>query len=304
MIVSTFISIVSFVSTILFVIFSENIIPETKASLIFFFNNVFPVIFPVYVLSSFALSSNLPEILSRPLNKIFSKIFKLPSCALIAIIIGLLSGYPTGAKVSSDMKNSGYLTEKEAAILCAFTNNIGPAFAIIIIGKRYLNNAWDGFKLWLALVSSSLICGLIICRLVNRCFCSDKISVTPILRNKINLNGALVNGLNTSLFVGAVIIFFSSITSTIRLLPFINDLNESIIHSLFELTGGLKKLNRFLYSKYTKRIVLCLLCGWAGTSSHIQVCGIMKTNNIECKYYIILKFIQPILSCILLCLFI
>lgn len=303
MISSTLISIIAFVFTIIFIIFSDNIIPETKTALFFFFNNVFPVIFPIYVLSSFALSGNLPEILSRPFNKFFSKIFKLPPCALIAVVIGLLSGYPMGAKISSDMKDSGYLTGKEAAILCAFTNNIGPSFAIIIIGKKYLNNAWEGLKFWLAIVLSSLLCGLIICRFANKYY-NDKIAITPVIGKRINFYKALSNGLNTSLFIGAVIIFFSSVTSIIKLFPFINDINESIIHSLFELTGGLRKLNIFLNDKYTKRLVLCLFCSWAGISSHIQVCGIMKSSNIRCSYYILLKFIQPVISCFFLRLFI
>lgn len=303
MIISTILSVLSFLFIILFLIFSDVYIHETKNSLFYFFNNVFPIIFPFYVLSSMIVSGNLPNIITKKFKNFFPKTFHLPSCSIIALTAGLISGYPLGAKIAVDLKNSGNITKDDAALICSFSNNIGPIFAILVVGKKYLGNPLEGLKIWFYITISSLVLGYIFCKTSKR-YCSN-INISPFAytTKKINISDAILNGLNTALYVGAVIVFFSSLTVFIKIIPNVTNFHESIFHAFMELTGGLNKLNLFISNCSLKKIILCFLCCWSGFSSHIQVCGIIQTNKISCKYYILMKITQPALAICLLYLF-
>jgi nucleoside recognition membrane protein YjiH len=44
--------------------------------------------------------------------------------------MGIISGYPTGAKIVSNFKSNNVCTKEEAERLIAFTNNSGPLFIL------------------------------------------------------------------------------------------------------------------------------------------------------------------------------
>ena len=45
-------------------------------------------------------------------------------------IMGIISGYPVGAKIVCNMRSEGKLSKVEAERLLSFTNNSGPLFII------------------------------------------------------------------------------------------------------------------------------------------------------------------------------
>ena len=53
-----------------------------------------------------------------------------------ALTIGITSGYPVGAKVTSDLYKDNNCTKEEAERLIAFTNSSGPLFIISAVGIR------------------------------------------------------------------------------------------------------------------------------------------------------------------------
>ena len=300
MIFSAILGIISFLSIIIFLFFSDVYILETKNSLLYFFNNVFPIIFPFYVLSSIIINGNLLLKASNKLKNIFPKTFNLPSCSIIVLVAGIISGYPSGAKIAADLKNTGNLSRNDAALLCSFTNNIGPIFTILVVGKKYLSNPLDGLKIWFCVTISSLIIGYVLCKTANKDESCINNSSLISENHKINISTAILNGLNTALYVGAVIVFFSSITVLIKVIPCITEFHESLFHTILELTGGMKKMNKFIVNSNFKKQIFCSLCSWTGLSSHMQIYGIMKANDIPCKYFTIMKLIQPIIALCLL----
>lgn len=51
-----------------------------------------------------------------------------------AFIMGIISGYPVGAKIVTEFRKNGDCSKAEAERLLAFTNNSGPLFIIGTIG--------------------------------------------------------------------------------------------------------------------------------------------------------------------------
>ena len=68
--------------------------------------------------------------LGKYFNKFIKPIFNVPGESLIAIILGIISGYPIGAKVVCNLKKDKIISKTEAERLISFTNNSGPLFIL------------------------------------------------------------------------------------------------------------------------------------------------------------------------------
>ena len=298
MLFSSVIGLISFCILILFTLFSQNCIPETREAVTMFLQTVLPTMFPFYVLSSIILSSCYLERFCPPLNKFISRIMNLPLCSISAILLGYLCGFPIGAKIICDLKKQNKISERDAIKLSSFTNNVGPIFMTTVIGGAYLGSTKSGFLIWISVIIASFISGILICnpKLNFRYF--DNTLTSDIHENKINLSDAILSGLNTVLYVGAVIIFFSSITSLLKLLPGLTSLSYSFVYSTLEITGGLKALSTSFYCDNIifKYMLIALFSSWSGFCVHIQVCGILTAGKVKIRYYFLGKIIQTLLA--------
>lgn len=85
--------------------------------------------------------------MGRALNKIMRPIFNVPGEGSFAFLMGIISGYPTGAKIVSNLKEKKICNTEECERLIAFTNNSGPLFIVGTVGSGLLGNSKIGFLL-------------------------------------------------------------------------------------------------------------------------------------------------------------
>lgn len=222
---------------------------------------------------------------------------RLPGSCIAAIILGCLCGFPIGAKITCDLKARGDITEEEAERLSSFTNNVGPVFMASIVGGTYLGSIRSGLLIWLSVTLASLGSGILLCR-VHRSSAAPGFGGTPPIQGKTDIPAAILSSLNTVLYVGAVIIFFSSVTSLLKLIPCLSDFIYSASYSFLEITGGLRSLGESVQAAnpILKYMLFSAFSAWSGCSVHMQVCGILASGNIKVKYYFIGKFLQSLLA--------
>ncbi len=65
-------------------------------------------------------------------------IFNVPGIGAYAFIMGIISGYPVGAKIVTEFRKNGECSKAEAERLLAFTNNSGPLFIIGTVRNKYV----------------------------------------------------------------------------------------------------------------------------------------------------------------------
>ena len=75
--------------------------------------------------------------------------------------MGIISGYPVGAKVVCNLYDNKICSKSEAERLIAFTSNSGPIFILGSVGISLLGNAQIGKILLIAHILSSLFVGII-----------------------------------------------------------------------------------------------------------------------------------------------
>ena len=123
-----------FVISILFVFLlltdTVNSKELVNRGLITWYKYMIPSLFPFMVLSGFLLRSGLSMQLASLLNPIFGRLYRLSPNGIYVIIMGFLCGFPMGANVIAESLSLNRISRREADLLLAFCNNIGPVYFI------------------------------------------------------------------------------------------------------------------------------------------------------------------------------
>ena len=122
--------------------------------------NIIPSLFPFMVLSTYIAQSSATELMSKLLHKPASIIWGVNGNGLIAVILGLIGGYPVGAKTVAEFYTDSKVSQQEASRLMSWCVNPGPAFVITAVGTFMLRNTASGIILYASSVISSLCIGV------------------------------------------------------------------------------------------------------------------------------------------------
>ncbi len=121
--------------------------------------SVIPALFPFLVVSTLLVSLGFGR--SSRLAGLMTPLFRQPGSAGTALVLGLVGGYPIGARTAADLYRQGQLTEDEARRLLPFCNNSNPVFLISVLGAGVFGSVRAGVWLWLIHVLSALLVGLV-----------------------------------------------------------------------------------------------------------------------------------------------
>jgi len=122
------VQIISITFILCLVIFSDTSVNAARRGIKLWFEVVFPSLFPFFVASDILNKTGFVRVMGFLFEPIMKPLFKVPGQGAFAFLMGITSGYPTGAKITSELYMAGDLTENEAERLLAFTNNSGPLF--------------------------------------------------------------------------------------------------------------------------------------------------------------------------------
>lgn len=118
---------------------------------------IIPSLFAFTVLSVFLTASGLYRIVLRPLTFPLSKLLRTDEEICGIFLLSNIGGYPVGAKLVSEMLNSGRISRDTAARMMCFCYGSGPSFIIGIAGVKVFGSAAAGLALYAACFLGSLV---------------------------------------------------------------------------------------------------------------------------------------------------
>jgi sporulation integral membrane protein YlbJ len=322
------IPICSILFIILLMIFSKTAISSAKKGIDLWLNIVFPSLFPFFVASYLLNSSGFIRAVGILFEPIMWPLFKIPGCGSFALALGITSGYPMGAVITTGLREQNLITKNEAERLLAFTNNSGPLFIVGSVATGMLKNSILGYYLLGCHIIASLTVGILL-GLFRRKKTNNKVSKIPLMKKfkkelyfsfkpgsdlGILFGDAVKNSLITVLSIGGFIILFSVIINLLievgiiqyislfisaLLSPLKVDINiiSSVVSGFFEITSGVSmasKSNLILSARQLSAI--SFIIGWAGLSVHFQVISIVSKTDISIKLYLIGKLLHGIFA--------
>ena len=255
--------------------------------------SVVPSLFPFLVISGLLVSMGIGELAAPYLAGFMGPLYRLPGCASSALLLGLVGGYPIGAKTAADLYREGLLSRDEAERLLAFCNNSNPVFLISVLGAGVFGTLRAGIWLWIIHTASALLTGFLFRggRETGRQAAGAGASC-----RSVSLSSAFVDAVRGSasgmLSVCAFVVFFYVLADPLaslgpRLGPALVGVTE-----LFSLTP-LLTADRFGF-------VLAAGCaGWGGLSVLCQTAAVLEGSGLGVRNCFLGKVAQGVLSALL-----
>lgn len=295
------------------ILFPETMISSTKNGLNLWWKVILPSLFPFMILSNLITKTALPYLFGKILNPIMKFIFNLPGISAIAVFLGMIGGYPVGAKITADLRKNNEISKEVANRLICFTNNAGPLFITGAIGIGLYNSIKIGNLLLLTHYISALIVGLLFKNKTIDNENEHSINFEVITFSKIGsiLNEAIQNAAISIISIGGFIILFSIISSILFetgiisvicsiLLPKSDKtVAYSIVSGLLEVTSGVNLLAAAPLSLKAKLVITSILLGFGGFSIHSQTLSVISKTDIKISRYLIGKSLQGVTAGIL-----
>lgn len=314
------ISIIFIVFIVLLVVFSNSTFIATKNGLNLWSNNVVPSLFPFLVAVELLKHTNVIYYLNLYLDKYMRPLFNLPGISSFPFIMGILSGYPVGAKIVSDLYSNNACTKEEAERMIPFSNNSGPLFVVGTVGISFYSNSLLGFVLLFTHILASITIGIIsgiISRLTKvhtyspSMYAFSKNSDISYLELGKILSTSIISSIKTIFTIGGFVTLFSVIITILEktkiviifsnlignLLNIDSSIIASFITGLIEFTNGLSNLSTIHLKNISINIIISsFLISFGGISILLQVLSIISNQNLSIKKYVIFKILQAIIS--------
>ena len=266
-----------------------------------------PSIFPFMVLSSFVVKSGLSGRMGRALSPITQTLFHLPGSTGATILIGMIGGYPSGARGVKALIERGEISEKQGARMLCFAVGAGPAFVISAVGGGLLHSGRAGVLLFLSQITAALLIGILAGlpyrKEKNVCQAPPKKAATS------DFSTALVYSTSDSaagmLSMCAFVILFSALISILQESGAGEALTllltrcgvppaaaQSLLYILLEVTGGCSEAARAGASP----ALISFALGWAGVCVHFQIAASLHSFHFSRAKFTLFRLAHGLLA--------
>ena len=319
------------VFAIILCLFAKETSQVAKNAIYLCLDIVIPSLFPFFVLSRIII----PYITFFPCPKIIKRFIErvlyLPYYTIFIILLGFISGYPSGAKMARDMLEEKLIDSRQASKLLPMANNSNPLFIVGTIGAGLFKSVKLGVFLllihWVSGLTATIITGRLAfgkshdnsARNGERHQEYKKSNPTTISLPAL-IAASIEEAAILCIKVSGYIVFFAVISELLSLLGvfsllagfftllFTGSSNTSvssefitaILRGLMEITTGAQAVNNLKSIQLNIQLaVVSIIFGFAGFSVHTQIMGIIKGTG--CKYRVLFlgKLLHGIIAGIL-----
>ena len=270
---------------------------------------VLPSLLPFFFLTALLTSTGVLLKVCAPFNKISKSLFNLKGVAFYCFAMSILSGYPVGSKIISELYEKGYINEGESSRLAILCSTSGPLFTIGAVGISMFGSKTAGIIIYL-----SHVLGAFITSLFFKNYGKKPEQNLRIYNNQINnaLYESMYSSVVSCLIVGgfiSVFYVFAEIATNFNLLFFLekllsfplssvefgNGISKAFTYGLIECTRGAKNLSSFGTNALTVSLATAL-CSFGGISIIMQSIVFLSKAKVKIKIFFLQKFLQMIIS--------
>lgn len=295
---------------------------------------VFPSLLPFFIMAELLIGFGVVTFIGILFEPIMRPLFNVPGAGSFAWIMGMASGYPSGAKMSVRLREQGVLSKVEAERLNSFTNASSPLFIFGAISVGFFHDAQLGLLIAICHYLGNAFVGILM-----RFYGGDTTSKSKAIKERISLHKAfkkmhksrlqdprpfgeiigdsVLNSIKTLVMVGGFIILFSVLTNLFTLIGLTNllssffnilfqllylpiELTVPFLSGLFEITSGAELISKIqIDSLLPQIIVVSFLLGFNGFSVQAQVSSILAKSDINFSPYFFARLLHGTFASIL-----
>ncbi len=301
------------------ILFPSQSVDAARSGVDLSLNVILPSLFPYFVLSTLCVDLGLIRGAGKRLGKIMYPLFRIGGACSGAFLLGIVGGYPVGARTAIELYQKGQCSRTEAERMLSFCNNSGPAFILGVVGAGVFSSSRAGLWLYGAHVAASILVGILFRFYHARegGIGGDSRSDIPTLGFAEAFTGAVRSAFSATLSICGFVIFFTvlirllfftglisglaaGMTSVLRGFGMRQDWAESLLTGAIEMTSGVWSLRDVAGAMGDKLCMAAFILGWAGLSVHCQVLSFIGSSGLSTRTYFFGKLLHGLISAMLI----
>lgn len=147
--------------TLALIVFSKENLNAAKTGIALWADSVLPALLPFFIATELLSYTGIISFFGKCLNRFMRPIFNVPGEGAFPFIMGIISGYPVGAKIVTKLRENNTCSKKESERLLAFTNNSGPLFIVGTVGISLIGDTTIGIILLIIHILASITVGVL-----------------------------------------------------------------------------------------------------------------------------------------------
>lgn len=285
--------------TLLLLFFAAGLVTRTqecaqaaREALALCIETVIPSLFPFMVLSSLWVGCGQAAAAGQHLSGLMRPLFGLSGAGAGALMLGLVGGYPVGARTAAELVRDGAADASEGERLLAFCNNAGPGFILGVCGGAVFQSARAGVWLYLVHVFAALLTGMLLRAddtAPTRRAQTERRRETPLQALPAAMRGAVAGMGNVC---GYVVVFRVLLRLTAGLTDTLPALARAALSGALELTSGVLALP----NTHGGFVLCAVMLGWGGLSVHAQSRAMLEGSGLRGVYLLRGKLLHALLS--------
>lgn len=266
-------------------------------------NVVVPSLFPFLICSQIFIRGGAADLLGRWLSGLMRPLFGVPGGGALAVVLGIVSGYPIGAACIAALYQNGNCTKAEAERLLAFCNNSGPLFILGAVGVGMLESERLGVLLYTVHLSAALLTGLLFRRFGGK-KCPAAVPQLPPPKEARRsadalgeVTAAVTDAVRSIAKICGFVILFATVAAALPgggITPF--------VYGLLEITGGIRAvIASGAVSGTLLLAVVSFFLALSGVSVLLQTAAIVLPAGLSLRTYLLGKLTQATIAFLLTC---
>ncbi|CDQ19861.1 sporulation integral membrane protein YlbJ [Halobacillus karajensis] len=275
---------------------------------------VFPSLLPFFITAELLIGFGVVHGLGALSERLMRPLFNVPGCGGFVWVMGMASGYPSGAKWTADLRKKGQVTRIEAERLVAFTNASSPLFIFGAIAVGFFHDASLGILIAAAHYGGNFLVGMAMR------FYKKHEEESPMDRKSSTwrdafhkmhqsrledgrtlgklMGDAVTRSVDTLLMVGGFIMLFSVLTELLKQTGAIHIFSHLLFYTgipesfhvpftagMLELTTGIGAITETHEPLLSQLVIVSFILGFHGFSIQAQIASILAETDIRFKPY-------------------
>lgn len=286
---------------------SSDILKCVIFSIDIFKNNVFPSLFPFFVLSSLLIKFGFPEFMNGIFKKVMYFFFKTNGKCSFIFFMSILSGNPSCARLIRELYLDGSINKYEAIKTLCTCSFASPLF-VLGTSSILLKNKTLPFLILFCHYFGNILVGILIRSYHPSKYDNKKISFFKAINDMHNkrisnkdsfgtiITNSLTDSINTLLSILGIITLCLVITTIIDNNLNLPSVSQSVLNGFIEMTQGLKYISLENISINLKSLLFVMIISFGGLSVHLQIMSILSDTDLRYFPFLISRVISCLIS--------
>lgn len=288
----------------------EQYISSVYNGLLLFIKSVAPSLFPFFFFTKLLSALGGIDKLSNLFKKPVAMLYNCPPAGGYIFLMSIISGYPVGSRMLSDLYDEGGITQSDAKAMSSFTSTSGPLFIVGTVGVFMFKSSKFGYYVLICHYIGALLNGLIYRKRKNYTeleYCPSKKSLDNILSD------CMTSSILSLAIVGGYIAIFSMVIDVLIDIRVIDIIAKGLFYpfqylgcdmqvckgiavSLIEITRGCQEISASPLSFNITLPFVAAALAFGGMSISFQSLSFLSKCKIRASYYFLTKATQAIIT--------